>query len=194
MVRIAEFTVSGALAAALAYGAMYPNKIPYTMGHDAIKARIQQLDQKAAPFAKRMKVLEEEIHKPIIIRQPTTSLVLRKGDLKKPITVSAPPDAPVIVDDDRSDLKAEFKYVEERGFEKVCNDTVLLREGEKFEFPLDNEIHDFPDNLKEVCQKSSVKFSTILPMNVWRVIWGLLSALSAYTALQAAFGRKRREY
>ncbi len=77
---------------------------------------------------------------------------------------------------------------------QVCNDTIFKVMGGDFEIVLDNRTHDFPPNLKRLCRYEMISYSTFLPINVWRGLFGIFAAIYLVDALNAIFqGRKREE-
>ncbi len=76
---------------------------------------------------------------------------------------------------------------------QVCNDTIFKVMGGDFEIVLDNRTHDVPPNLKRLCRYETISYSTFLPINLWRGLFGIFAAMNLVDALNEVFRRRKRE-
>jgi hypothetical protein len=181
MGRAGKVAVGIAMAGVFGTLAVAPERVPFLLTHDKVSARIAQLDEKARPFAVKINLLVEGIERPVHYTYQTPE----EQELKL-----------AAIGRESGKKQAELNAVRREAEERVCNDTVLAGEGQKFELVFDYGTRTMPESVRTACGIESVTFEAFLPINHWRAIFALFAIGDIIGVVAALFrkeGKKGKE-
>jgi len=173
--------IVGGLAVAAAFGtfAAAPGIVPPLLTHDKIEARIQVLGEKAAPFSKRITVLEEDL------RMPFKTACRTRDELKR---------KQAEYDKIMADKKNELESLKKEAKEAVCDDVIISDNSRRGEYFFDKGIHPFPESLKAVCDKDSIDIQMpLMSSDGWRAFSGAFALLGLLNAAYYVLPGKKRK-
>jgi len=175
MAKVGSAIGSLVFAAALGTLAAAPERVPFLLTHDKVRARIETLDEKAVPFVKRMSVLEEEIRRPAEPKGPRSRSRAERASA-------------------RAEKTKELDSLRQTAKDEVCSDPVVLGRGRKFEIPFDEGTYQLPTNLRTVCDYAAIRFDTLLlSPDGWRVVFGIIALLGLADATKEIFSKDKKK-
>jgi hypothetical protein len=188
--RIGSAATSLVFAAAFATLAVAPEKVPFLLTADKVKARIEHIEKKATAFTKKTEVMREDILKPA---SPAHGAKAVRGRKAKAEEKRRREELEKAGEKRRREKTEELEKLNMEARNEICNDTVLAGRSKRFELVFDDSTYYMPSNIKELCRIDRISFSSILPINIYRAVFGALAALCGIEALVTLFRRKKTQ-